>query len=115
MSDPTPLDLEVADIDDVAALRAEVARLRALVGPSEESYEKLRLDVLGARDVAIAAEAELGRARARIAALETDVARYRRDFVLVRRYVVQRVARVLEVLRFARRAARTVAVRAKRR
>lgn len=115
MSDPTPLDLEVAAIDDVAALRAEVARLRALVGPSEESYEKLRLDVLGARDVAIGAEAELGRARARIAALETDVARYRRDFVLVRRYLLQRVTRVIDVLRVARRAARSVAARVVRR
>jgi len=78
-------------MDEVAALRAEVARLRELVGPSEESYEKLRLDVLGARDIAIAAEAELGRLRSRVVALSVEVTRLQRDFEWFRRQVVRRL------------------------
>lgn len=103
MNDPSPLDTEAHE-RELRALRTEVERLRALLGPSEESYEKLRLDVLGARDAAIAAEAELGRARARISALETDVARYRRDFVLLRRLVIRQVAGARRVVGLARRA-----------
>jgi hypothetical protein len=45
-------------------LRDEVLRLRALVGPDEKSYLQLKLDLLGARDHAIGAEAEAGRLRA---------------------------------------------------
>ena len=72
-------------------LRAEVARLRALVGPSEESYVKLRLDVLGARDAAIGAEAEAGRLKGYCKALEAQVARLDRDQIWFRQQVVMRV------------------------
>jgi hypothetical protein len=113
MSESSPLDTD-AQQRELLALRAEVERLRALVGPTEESYGKLRLDVLGARDAAIAAEAELGRARARISALETDVARYRRDFVLLRRLVIRQMARGTRVVSLARRAVGVAARTARR-
>ena len=57
----------------------EVARLRALVGPSEESYEKLRLDVAEARQAAKDAEAEAGRLRGLMAEMSTQLARARQD------------------------------------
>jgi len=74
---------------DTADPHAELARLRALVGPSEDSYAKLRQDVLGARDAARAAETEAGRLRAQVLVLEADLARARRDFVWFRRFVVK--------------------------
>ena len=113
MTESSPLDTDAHE-RELRALRAEIERLRSIVGPSEESYGKLRLDVLGARDAAIAAEAELGRARARILALETDVARYRRDFVLLRRLAIRGVARSRRVVGLARRAV-GIAVRTARR
>ena len=102
MSDPSPLEPDVMASDDVERLRAEIARLRSLLGPSEEAYEKLRLDVLGARDAAIAAETELGRTRAMVGQLQTDVARYRRDFVLMRRILIRPLKRVVALSRQAR-------------
>ena len=114
MNDPSPLEPDVMASDDVERLRAEIARLRSLLGPSEEAYEKLRLDVLGARDAAIAAETELGRTRAMVGQLQTDVARYRRDFVLLRRVVIGRLAQVTNVLGLARRAVGMAARTARR-
>lgn len=77
-----------AEIDEVDELRAEVARLRELVGPSEDSYVKLQTDLLGARDAAIGAEAELGAALGYSRALEAEVVRSQRDFVWFREQVV---------------------------
>jgi len=76
--------------DEIAQLRDEVARLRSLVGPSESSYLKLQLDVLGARDAAKAAEAEVGVERGRIQLLETELDRALRDFAWMREQVVGR-------------------------
>lgn len=73
--------------DELNELRNEVQRLRTLVGPSEDSYRKLRLDVLGARDAAIAAEAELGFARGQVISLESQLFQIRRDY-----YRIQRIA-----------------------
>ena len=73
---------------EVEELRAEVARLRELLGPSEESYVKLQTDLLAARDAAIGAEHELGVARGYNSALETEVVRLQRDFVWLREQVV---------------------------
>ncbi len=70
---------------EIAALRAEVAALRALVGPSEESYEKLQLDVLSARDAAKGTESELGTLRGTITELNTQLARARQDQDAVQR------------------------------
>jgi hypothetical protein len=85
---PTDLALLQAEVEH---LRAEVDRLRALVGPSEESYVKLRLDVLGARDAAIGAEAEAGRLKGYCQALEAQVARLDRDQIWFREQVVMRM------------------------
>ena len=74
--------------DQLAALRSEVEHLRDLVGPSEDHYRKLQLDVLGARDAAITAEARVGAQRARIQVLETEVIRLQRDFLWMRERVV---------------------------
>ena len=65
--------------DDVAALRAEVERLRQLVGPSESSYDDVRQDLLAARDVAKGAEAAAGVLRGQVAELEVALARARQD------------------------------------
>jgi len=94
MANATPLNRDVARLsseEELVALRSEVARLRALVGPTEESYEKLRLDVLGASDAAKASEAELGEARALIVQLQSDVNRLERDFIWFRNAVVNRL------------------------
>jgi hypothetical protein len=79
---------------DVEALRAEVHRLRSLVGPSEESYEKLRLDVLAARDAALGAEAALGNAEGYCRALEAEVTRLQRDHEWFRHEVIARLRRL---------------------
>jgi predicted nucleic acid-binding Zn-ribbon protein len=79
------------DQAELEHLRAEVARLRELVGPSEESYVKLRLDVLGARDAAIGAQAEAGRLKGYCKALEAQVARLDRDQIWFREQVVMRM------------------------
>jgi hypothetical protein len=83
----------VPDDDELVRLRAEVARLRELVGPSEESYQKLKLDLLTARDAVIGAQAELGSARGQQRALEAEVARLRRNRVFFQRQVAVRLRR----------------------
>ena len=60
--------------DDLAALQAEVDRLRQLVGPSEQSYADLRQDLLAARDAAKGAEAAEGVYRGRVNELEAALA-----------------------------------------
>lgn len=65
--------------DDVAALQAEIDRLRALVGPTEEAYTKLRLDLWAARDHAQGAEAEAGQLRGRVRALDAELTRAMQD------------------------------------
>lgn len=76
---------------EVDQLRAEVTRLRELVGPSEESYVKLRLDLLGARDAAMGAEAEAGRLKGHCLALEAHIVRLDRDQIWFRQQVVMRL------------------------
>ncbi len=84
--------------EDVDALRAEVERLRRLVGPSEESYEKLRLDVLAARDAAKGAEAALGNAEGYARSLEAEVVRLQRDHEWFRSEVIARLRRLRPTL-----------------
>jgi hypothetical protein len=51
----------MVDIDaEVAPLRAEVERLRRLVGPCEQSYSDLRADVIAAGEAAKSAEQAAG-------------------------------------------------------
>ena len=88
-----------ANNDELLSLHAEVARLRALVGPSEKSYADLSQDAQGARDAAREAEFEVGRSRARITELENEVRRWRRDFVWFRDVVVRRALALANRLR----------------
>lgn len=76
--------------DELAVLRADVERLRALVGPDEDSYVRLRMQLLGARDAAKGAEAALGQAIGQQRALEVEVARLRRNRVYFQRQVTTR-------------------------
>jgi hypothetical protein len=73
------------------SLWTEVQRLRDLLGPSEDDYIQLRLDVLGARDAAMGAEMQLGQARALIISLGAEVDRARRDHLWLRRALVRRL------------------------
>ena len=73
---------------DAEVLRAEVTRLRELVGSDEKSYVQLRLDVLAARDAALGAEAELGALKAYNLALEAEVTRLTRDFEWFREKII---------------------------
>lgn len=75
----------------MVALRAEVERLRALVGPSEASYEDLRQDLLAARDVARGAEAAAGVLRGQLAELHVELARARQDQDHLQRVVGSRL------------------------
>src|SRR4051794_32031208 len=60
---------------ELATLRAEVTRLRELIGPNEQSYIKLKTDVWSARDAVIGAEAEVGILRGRVRSLEAELTR----------------------------------------
>jgi hypothetical protein len=94
-----PTHAEVPEGETVESLWAEVQRLRALVGPSEESYVALRLDVLGARDAAMGSEMELGEARALVRALGSEVDRLQRDHVWLRQAVIRRLIEFKGLLR----------------
>jgi predicted nucleic acid-binding Zn-ribbon protein len=65
--------------DDPARLRAEIDRLRELVGPSEQTYADLRHELLAARDAARGAQATAGSLRGQIAELEVALSRARQD------------------------------------
>lgn len=80
--------------DEIEVLRAENSRLRSLLGPSEESYEKLRLDVLAARDAAFGAEAALGNMEGYCRSLEAEVTRLQRDHEWFRHEVIARLRRI---------------------
>jgi predicted nucleic acid-binding Zn-ribbon protein len=79
---------------EVEALRVEIDRLRSLLGPSEESYQKLRLDVLAARDAALGAEAALGNVEGYSRSLEAEVTRLQRDQEWFRHEVIARLRRL---------------------
>ncbi len=78
-------DEQSRDIDE---LRNEISRLRALVGPSETSYEQMRTDLLAARDAAKGAEAAAGSLRGLNAELHVHLARARQDQDHFQRLVV---------------------------
>lgn len=76
---------------DLDALRAEIVRLRELVGPSERSYDDVRQDLLAARDVAKGAEAAAGVLRGQVAELQVALARARQDQEHFQRMVSNRL------------------------
>ncbi len=75
---------------EIAALRDEIERLRVLVGPSEQSYDDLRQDVLAARDAARGAEAAAGVLRGQVTELHAELARARQDQDHFQRMVTDR-------------------------
>ena len=76
---------------ELEELRAEVARLRELVGPSEQSYAKLKTDVWGARDAVIGAEAECGILRGRVRSLEAELTRALKEQQWFKQEVINRL------------------------
>lgn len=79
MSEPTNDTREPHLDHDPDALRAEIDRLRALVGPSEQSYTDLRQEILAARDAAMGSEAAIGEYRGRVNELEVALVRAQQD------------------------------------
>ena len=71
--------IESTGSDDLAALHAEVARLRSLLGGDEESYQKLRMELWAARDLVMGLDAEAGNLRGRCRMLERDVEHRERE------------------------------------
>lgn len=63
--------------------RAELDRLRRLVGPSEINYATLRADIDAASEQAKAAELEAGKLRAHVEQMATDLWRARQDQDLI--------------------------------
>jgi hypothetical protein len=59
---------------EIEQLRAEVDRLRALVGPNEQSYIQLKTEIWSARDAVIGAEAENGLLRGQVKSMHAAVA-----------------------------------------
>lgn len=59
---------------ELEQLRAEVDRLRALVGPNEQSYIQLKTEIWSARDAVMGAEAENGLLRGQIKSMHGAVA-----------------------------------------
>jgi hypothetical protein len=80
---------------EVAALRAEVERLRCLVGPSEQSYDEMRVDLLAARDAAKEAEAAAGEVRGELTEVYVALARARQIEAALRHTFPGRVYRVV--------------------
>lgn len=78
-SSKTPSTSGASIPDDVDALRAEVERLRALVGPDEAAYQQLRVDLWSARDAAFGAEMAAGELRGQVKVLEGQLARAERN------------------------------------
>jgi predicted nucleic acid-binding Zn-ribbon protein len=64
---------------DLAAERAEIERLRDLVGPDERGFRDLRADLDAAREAARDAEAQAGRLRGTIAEMQVQLVRARQD------------------------------------
>lgn len=114
MANPTPLHRDVARLttdEEILALRAENERLRELVGPSEKSYVDLKLDVLGARDAARAAEASLGELRGRCNELQAERDRFEREFQWFRHLITSRVMGLRRYLPTLRNLARRLSSR----
>jgi hypothetical protein len=92
---PEPAEQPADPQAELVELRAEVDRLRHLIGPSEPTYIQLQLDVWSARDAVIGAEAANGVLRARMEWLEMEVDRLKGDDRWLREQAV-RVVRRLE-------------------
>ena len=72
---PTKPGIASAADDELLELRTEVARLRELIGPNEQSHIKLRTDMWSARDAVIGAEAHARSLRSHVRTLEAALTR----------------------------------------
>ena len=96
IDDPTaPAARPGGDDDEIESLRRENARLRALVGPLEQSYVDLRRELDEAADAVRAAEVANGELRAWNAELVLDIDRVRHNLGSLRRLLHQRSRRVV--------------------
>lgn len=82
-------------LDELSQLRAENARLRALVGPVEQSYEELRAELADAAEAVRQAEAANGELRGEILELTVALGQARHNMGKVSRIMVQRSRRVV--------------------
>jgi hypothetical protein len=103
----------MVDVDsEVALMRAEIERLRRLVGPSEQSYADLRDELLAARDAAKSAEAAAGELRGELTEVYVELARARQIEAVLRKTFSGRVFLAARWLRrFAGRVRRRLAAR----
>lgn len=98
---PTISDLAPAGPapDEHTTLRAEVARLRDLVGPDEVAYVKLRTELWAARDAAMGAELSAGTLRGRVLALESQLVRTTRQSRYLKRLAISPLRKAKDFLR----------------
>lgn len=90
--------------DDVAEDGpSELARMRALVGPNEQSYEDLSRELAQASDAVKEAEAEAGRLRGRITEMQLELHRARQDQFHLQRVALRPAAAIVARLRRLRR------------
>ena len=87
------------DTAELATLRAEVARLRHLVGPDEVAYVKLKTELWSARDAAMGAELEAGTLRGRVQALESALVRATRQSRYLQRLAISPLRKTKDFLR----------------
>lgn len=81
--------------DDPVVLAAENARLRALVGPDEQSYQDLRDELRDAAEAVRTAQAANGELRGQVMELTVALGQARHNMGKVSRIMVQRSRRVV--------------------
>lgn len=96
-----PNSSETSTPNDLDALRAEVERLRALVGPDEAAYQQLRVDLWAARDAAFGAEMAAGELRGQVRILEGQLARAQRNAKWLKARLKAPLRRIKGILRGA--------------
>jgi len=96
---PNPSEISIPN--DVDALRAEVERLRALVGPDEAAYQQLRVDLWAARDAAFGAEMAAGELRGQVKILEGQLDRAQRNAKWLKTRLKAPLRRIKGILRGA--------------
>jgi hypothetical protein len=94
-----PADPSADPTAELATLRAEVARLRDLVGPDEVAYVKLRTELWSARDAAMGAELSAGTLRGRVQALESQLVRVTRQTRYFKRLAISPLRKAKDILR----------------
>lgn len=90
-------------LDTERALRHEIARLQALVGPDEQSYAALRSELNAAGAEVKAAHLELGRLRGMVTERDIAVRRAQQDLFHVQRLILHPGRALLGRLRRLRR------------